>query len=87
MKEAKKRNPDIKLIGLPWAWPGWIGENGTWPYSNTVKSANYIVNWIIGASKVHNLSIDYVGIWNERPYSSEYIKVNCRQYLELEILV
>ena len=25
MKEAKKRNPDIKLYGLPWGWPGFLG--------------------------------------------------------------
>ena len=24
MTEAKKRNPKIKLYGLPWAFPGWV---------------------------------------------------------------
>jgi hypothetical protein len=27
MTEAKKRNPDIKLYGLPWAYPGWVGND------------------------------------------------------------
>jgi hypothetical protein len=26
MEEAKARNPDIKLYGLSWAVPGWIGD-------------------------------------------------------------
>jgi galactosylceramidase len=28
LKEAKARNPNIKTYGLPWAFPGWVG-NGT----------------------------------------------------------
>ena len=27
MKEAKQRNPGIKLYGLPWAFPGWVANN------------------------------------------------------------
>ncbi|XP_067412454.1 galactocerebrosidase isoform X1 [Emydura macquarii macquarii] len=42
MKEAKKRNPNIKLIG---------------------------------AKQHHNLDIDYIGIWNERSFNSNYIKL------------
>ena len=29
MKEAKARNPDIKLYGLPWGWPGWLDPKAT----------------------------------------------------------
>ena len=29
MKEAKARNPDIKLYGLPWGWPGWLDPSAT----------------------------------------------------------
>nr|XP_005990152.2 PREDICTED: galactocerebrosidase isoform X2 [Latimeria chalumnae] len=75
MKEAKKRNPNITLIGLPWAFPGWIGRGKNWPYDFPDITAFYIVSWLIGAKQYHDLDIDYVGIWNERPFDKKYIKV------------
>ncbi|XP_066463691.1 galactocerebrosidase isoform X2 [Eleutherodactylus coqui] len=75
MKEAKKRNPDIKLVGLPWAFPGWIGYGKNWPYDFPDVTAYYVVSWIIGAKQYHDLDIDYVGIWNERAFDVTYIKV------------
>merc|ERR1719428_569871 len=29
MKEAKARNPHIKLYGLPWGWPGWLDPDAS----------------------------------------------------------
>ncbi|XP_072030846.1 galactocerebrosidase-like isoform X2 [Amphiura filiformis] len=75
MKEAKKRNPDIKLYGLPWAFPKWVGNGTSDPYHNPDVLAGYILNWIKGAKSHHNLTIDYIGIWNERPYNPTYIKL------------
>ncbi|XP_077675355.1 galactocerebrosidase isoform X2 [Eretmochelys imbricata] len=75
MKEAKKRNPNIKLIGLPWAFPGWIGRGQNWPYNHLDVTVHYIVSWILGAKQYHNLDIDYIGVWNERSFSSKYIKL------------
>ncbi|KAF4099212.1 galactocerebrosidase isoform X1 [Onychostoma macrolepis] len=75
MKEAKKRNPNIKLIGLPWAFPGWVGEGTQWPYFFPNITADYVITWIYGAKQHHNLDIDYIGIWNEKKYDSVYIKV------------
>ncbi|XP_008579433.1 PREDICTED: galactocerebrosidase [Galeopterus variegatus] len=75
MKEAKKRNPDIILIGLPWSFPGWLGKGFNWPYVNLQLTAYYVVTWIVGAKRYHDLDIDYIGIWNERSYDSDYIKV------------
>uniref|UniRef100_A0ACB8G554 Uncharacterized protein n=1 Tax=Sphaerodactylus townsendi TaxID=933632 RepID=A0ACB8G554_9SAUR len=75
MKEAKKRNPNIKLIGLPWSFPGWVGRGENWPYDHPDITAYYIISWIIGAKRFHNLDIDYIGIWNERTFNSKYIKV------------
>nr|XP_039272955.1 galactocerebrosidase-like [Styela clava] len=75
MKEAKQRNPDIKLVGLPWAWPGWVGQGTAWPFTNNTKAVGYIISWILGAKSEHGLSIDYIGIWNERPYDAGYIKL------------
>ncbi|KFQ27673.1 Galactocerebrosidase, partial [Mesitornis unicolor] len=74
MKEAKMRNPKIKLIGLPWTFPAWIGKGENWPYDFPDVTAYYIVSWILGAKQYHDLDIDYVGIWNERAFNSKYIK-------------
>ncbi|KAG7226212.1 hypothetical protein INR49_002906 [Caranx melampygus] len=75
MKEAKKRNPNITLIGLPWAFPGWVGHGKNWPYDFPDITAAYVVKWILGAKQYHDLDIQYVGIWNERNYDGKYIKV------------
>lgn len=75
MREAKKRNPNITLIGLPWAFPGWVGNGESWPYSFPDITASYVVSWIIGAKEYHDLDIDYVGIWNERNFDTKYIKI------------
>uniref|UniRef100_A0A8C4KDJ0 Galactocerebrosidase n=1 Tax=Dromaius novaehollandiae TaxID=8790 RepID=A0A8C4KDJ0_DRONO len=74
MKEAKKRNPQIKLIGLPWTFPAWIGKGENWPYDHPDVTVYYIVSWILGAKQYHDLDIDYIGIWNERAFNSKYIK-------------
>ncbi|XP_007255486.2 galactocerebrosidase [Astyanax mexicanus] len=75
MKEAKKRNPNITLIGLPWAFPGWIGNGTNWPYTFPDITANYVVSWVIGAKHYHDLDIEYIGIWNERDFNAKYITV------------
>lgn len=71
MKEAKRRNPSIFLDCLEWGCPGWIG-NGIF-YSQ--DNADYISAFIEGAEKYHNLKIDYTGIWNERDFDAEWIKL------------
>jgi hypothetical protein len=35
------------------------------PYAFPNLTAGYITKWVEGAQSVYNLSIDYVGIWNE----------------------
>ncbi|XP_063078852.1 galactocerebrosidase [Engraulis encrasicolus] len=75
MKEAKKRNPDITLIGLPWAFPYWLGKGQSTPYHIPEVTASYVVSWIIGAKQYHGLDIEYIGIWNERKFDANYIKV------------
>ena len=77
MKEAKQRNPAILLDALASGAPGWIG-NGTY-YSQ--DNADYIVKFLKGAKSVHGLDIAYVGIWNETPYDSAWIKL-LRQTLD-----
>lgn len=71
MEHAKARNPEIMLDGLEWGAPGWIGGGKFFSQDN----ADYIAKFVEGAKKYHNLTIDYVGIWNETPYDTEWIKL------------
>jgi O-glycosyl hydrolase len=64
MEQAKARNPDIKLYGLAWGAPGWIGNGNFW----SSDMVNYLVSWL-GCAKQHGLTIDYLGGWNERGYN------------------
>lgn len=83
MKEAKARNPSIQLYGLPWTFPGWVtasGRGGRTGNSNlsaiadvlTPSTAEYVSKWVDGAKTHHNLTIDYVGLWNEHPPTPDY---------------
>src|SRR5580704_12603538 len=63
MEQAKARNPNIKLYGLAWGAPGWIGS--TFWSTNTI---NYIVAWL-NCAKSLGLTINYLGGWNERGYN------------------
>lgn len=78
MKEAKARNPDIKLYGLPWGWAGWLDPNATadQPAQNAFAdanvTANYTLAWLLGAKREHGLTIDYIGQWNERSAPKPY---------------
>eukprot|EP00039_Didymoeca_costata_P032679 m.38843 g.38843 ORF g.38843 m.38843 type:complete len:1028 (+) comp9481_c0_seq1:155-3238(+) len=83
MQEAKKRNPNITLLGLVYAWPSWI-SNTTTPWADNTSitnAARYVTEWVIGSKQTHNLSIDWVGCWNEREYSTDYI-IQLRQMLD-----
>lgn len=71
MTEAKKRNPKIILDSLAWGAPGWIGDGKY--YSQDM--ADYVVKFIQGARNAHSLDIAFTGVWNEKPYDSEWIKL------------
>lgn len=70
MKEAKDRNPDIKLDILAWGAPFWLGDGRY--YSDDLPA--YMVGYLQGLKQVHHLDIDYIGVWNEMPYDTAYIK-------------
>jgi len=57
-----QRNPKIKLYGLPWSFPGWLGNSHGEPYRNVTATAMYVIKWILGAQKYYNLTIDYIGV-------------------------
>ncbi len=62
MEQAKALNPNIKLYGLAWGAPGWLGS-----FFSTA-TINYLVSWL-NCAKSHNLTISYLGGWNERGYN------------------
>jgi hypothetical protein len=67
MEQAKARNPSIKLYGLSWGAPGWIGGGNFW----SQDMVNYLLKWL-GCAKSNGLSIDYLGGWNERSYDKSW---------------
>ena len=83
MQEAKARNPAIKLFALPWTFPGWLaeGEGDNSPYDHPKVTADYVCQWVRGANSTYGLHIDYVGVWNERGYTIDYIDI-LRQTLD-----
>ena len=64
MEQAKALNPNIKLYGLAWGAPGWIGGGSFW----STATINYLVSWLNCAAS-HDLTINYLGGWNERGYN------------------
>jgi O-glycosyl hydrolase len=75
IKEAKKRNPSIKLYGLEWGTPGWFhGDNGkTDDYDKfwSQDNINYVIAWLKGAS-IHGLQVNYLGGWNEAGFNKTW---------------
>jgi hypothetical protein len=51
--------------------PGWVGNGSYFSLDNVQYQADFIA-----AARVHhNISVDYIGIWNERPWgSTDYVK-------------
>jgi len=60
-EQAKARNPAIKLYGLSWGAPGWIGGGNFW----STDMINYLLDWL-GCATSHGLTVDYLGGWNEK---------------------
>ena len=58
MREARRRNPAIRLTGLAWNWPAWVGKPGSRP------SADYLVTFARCAA-AQGTPLDYLGLWNE----------------------
>ena len=82
MREAKKRNPDIKLAVLQWGAPAWVAGDNFIPSKETnpkgfytQANADLILSYIKGVKKYYNLDIDYCGIWNERMWNCDWIKL------------
>ena len=57
--------------GLPWGWPGWLNPNSTadkpganplGAFADIAVTANYTLQWLMGAKRVHGLDI---GSWSQ----------------------
>ncbi|MEV4636968.1 RICIN domain-containing protein [Actinoplanes sp. NPDC049548] len=68
-EQAVARNPNIKLVALPWTAPGWIGNHNFW----SQDMIDYDISWLTCA-KQHGLTINYLGGWNERGHDSGWYK-------------
>jgi hypothetical protein len=66
-EEAKRRNPNLRLYGLAWAAPGWIGGGKFW----SQDTVDYLMTWLDCAHS-HGLTIDYLGGWNERGFDARW---------------
>jgi O-glycosyl hydrolase len=76
-RQALARNPRLKLYGLAWAAPGWIG-GGTnyW----TTDSIDYLLSWL-GCAKSQGLAISYLGGRNEKGHNKTWYE-NLRAALD-----
>jgi hypothetical protein len=86
MEQAKALNPNIKLYGLAWGAPGWIGGGNFW----STDMINYLVAWLNCAAS-HGLTINYLGGWNERGYNISWYEqlrstLNSDGYSSVEIV-
>jgi hypothetical protein len=86
-KEAKARNPQIRLYALMWGAPGWF-KGGLWGEDHI----RYLTTWL-GCAKENGLHIDYLGGGNERgdppPPVSFYIALHealAKDYSEIRIV-
>ena len=66
-EQAKARNPNIKLYGLAWGAPGWIGNGNFW----STDMINYLLDWL-GCATSHGLTVDYLGGWNEKGHNDTW---------------
>ncbi len=64
-EQAVARDPAIRLYGLQWAAPGWVGS--VWSKADV----GYVIDWL-NCAKSHGLTISYLGGWNERGFNAAW---------------
>ena len=65
-KQAVALNPNLKLYGLQWGAPGWVGGTGPdGPTLFTAADRQYLIDWL-NCARQNGLTISYLGGWNER---------------------
>jgi O-glycosyl hydrolase len=71
MREAQKRNPDIRFYGLPWGAPGWF-DGGYWSQDRV----DYLVAWV-ECAQANGFTIDYLGGANESGFNRDvYVRLS-----------
>ena len=68
LREVKKRNPNVLTYGLPWGMPAWVGGGDY--YSD--DSIEYFVTWLRCQRSTANVTVDFLGLWNEPHWRSDY---------------
>ena len=61
--EAQKRNPNITIAALEWSGPGFFTNNSFF----SIDNINFIISWLDCMEHTWNVTVDYLGIWNEPP--------------------
>lgn len=76
--EARKRNPDIALLGLSWGFPAWVGAgaDGAAPTDAGLNEnqVSYTLAWLAQAKALYGLDVDWLGVVNERAWTTDYVK-------------
>ncbi|RAV27537.1 glycoside hydrolase family 30 protein [Sinomicrobium soli] len=79
MKEAKKRNPGIKLSALHWGYPAWAKTDD--------QKAEFVFGFVRGAKEKHGLHIDYIGGNQNEQYKDHKAHVNTAMTIKLRQLL
>ena len=78
MRQARKRNPNIRLGLLQWGAPGWLGDKHHAATDFTAKfysqdNADYIARVVQCLDKFDHIRINYVGCANERMWDVPWV--------------
>ena len=73
MKEAKKRNPNIRFDATAWNAPSWVGAGGGGFWSQDM--CDFYVQWIKGAKTYHDLDVRCTGCRNESGVNLPWVKL------------
>ena len=77
--EARRRNPRLSLDGAAWSAPGWVGDRGA-RYGHAGElffsqdGVDYYISWLNGLRDVYGLTLDAIGIRNEKGASYDFAK-------------
>jgi O-glycosyl hydrolase len=75
-QQAKARNPNIRLAGLAWAAPGWIGGGTNYWHQDSI---DYLIRWL-DCARSNGLTINYLGGRNEKGHNKTWYE-NLRRAL------
>ena len=78
MRQARKRNPNIRLGLLQWGAPGWLGDRHHPATAYTARfysqdNANYIARVVQDLNQFDHIRINYVGCANERMWNVPWV--------------